>query len=263
MFEADAGASRRLVWISRLATTVFVVVMLSLFALFGAFAFMAIVLVVPASITALGTHLLRRGRLAGAAVTLTATLPCAALGVAVPSGQVFTLSAAGIGGTLLVPCWALVELTAKEMIFRPHRWRDGRAGVVISFLACLYVAGTVTFVLAVAVGKDFARGWTAPGAAAFAGVFALLTAVACAYARRRWVGAMFLALTLVHPGVWLGVVTVARTAREVPAISSTSPLNAPSPEKSHTPSPRKSHTPSPQKSHCACYSGGPCPCPGG
>jgi hypothetical protein len=48
---ADSGGLRRLVWISRIGMTLFVTVMLALFAAFGPFAVLAIVRVVPALIT--------------------------------------------------------------------------------------------------------------------------------------------------------------------------------------------------------------------
>lgn len=258
---ADAGVRRRLVWISRIATTLFVTVMLALFALFGAFADLAIVLVVPALITGFGTHLLSQGRLVGAAVTLTATLPCAALALTVPEGHAYTAPAAGIGSMLFVLSCAVLGMTTEEMIFRPGRWRGGRASVAIAFLACACLASTVTFVLAVVLGKDLARDWMAPAAATGAGLFALVTAVVCVSVGRRHAGAMFLALTLLYPGVWGGVVMVARTVREVPSSTSRTPLTSRVPSTSHAPP--TSRTPSPSKSHCACYSGRPCLCPGG
>jgi hypothetical protein len=147
---------------------------------------------------------------------------------------------------LFVLCCAVLGLTAEEIISRPDRWRDGRASVAIAFLACICLAGTVTFVLAVVLGKDLARGWMAPGAATCAGLFALVTAVVCISVGRPRAGAMFLALTLLYPG---GVVMVARTVREVPSSTSQAPST--------------SRAPSPVKSHCACYSGTPCSCPGG
>jgi hypothetical protein len=229
--------------------------MLALFALFGPFAVLAIVLVVPALITGFGTHLLSQGRLVGAAVTLTATLPCAVLAVTVPAGHAFTAPVAGIGSMLFVLSCAVLGLTTEEMISRPGRWRDGPASVAITFLACICLASTVTFVLAVVLGKDEARGWMAPGAATCAGLFALVTAVVCISVRRPRAGAIFLALTLLYPGVWGGVVLVARTVREVPSPTSHAPST------SHGPS--TSRVPSPVKSHCACYSGRPCSCPGG
>ncbi|TQM00231.1 hypothetical protein FB559_5939 [Actinoallomurus bryophytorum] len=245
---------------SRIGTTLFVTVMLALFAAFGPFAILAIVLVVPALITGLGTHLLSQGRLVGAAVTLTATLPCAALAVTVPEEHAFTGPVAGIGSMLLVLSCALLGLTTEEIVSRPGRRRDGTASVAITFLAWTFLASTVTFVLAVVLGPD-ARGWMAPGAATCASLFALVTAVVCVAVRRLRAGAVFLALTLLYPGVWGGVVLVARTVREVPSPTSPAPLTSHAPSRSHAPT--TSRVPSPVKSHCACYSGRPCSCPGG
>jgi hypothetical protein len=246
---ADGRELRRLVWVSRIGTTLFVTVMLALFALFGPFAVLAIVLVVPALITSFGTLLLSQGRLAGAAVALTATLPCAVLALTVPEGHAFTAPVAGVGAMFFVLCCAVLGLTAEEMICRPDRRRGGRADVTIVFLAGICLASTVTFVLAMVLGRNLTRAWMAPGAATCAALFALATAVMCVAAGRPRAGAMFLALTLLGPAVWGGVLIAAPANREAP--SSTSRARP------------ASRTSPPAKSHCACFSGRPCSCPGG
>src|SRR5262249_7541254 len=158
---ADGSGLRRLVWTSRIGTMLLVAVMLVPFIPFvmyttaGTLAAYEIVLVVPALI--IGTRLLRQGRLVGAVVTLIAMSPYAALGVTVPEGHAYTAPVAGIGGMLFVLCCAVAGLTTEEMIRRPDRWHDGRAGVAFALPASICLASTVTFVLAMVLGRDLAH----------------------------------------------------------------------------------------------------------
>jgi hypothetical protein len=145
------GTLRRLVWISRTIIVSFLVVMVALLALFGPFAIVAIVLVAPASISGFGTRLLRGGRLAGAVVVLTATLPCAALALAAPEGHAYTAPAAAAGSTFFALCCMLLGSATAEVISRPHRSRDGRAGALI--LVCTYLVSTAAFVPALVLGR--------------------------------------------------------------------------------------------------------------